>query len=167
MEKIISIKEAYDRYDANVFFSIFKIACFVQIKSIEDGVVDLHGFKYQKFGLIFGDNEEGDFVSLEKEPKVYPYYTRMFNNEYYSDDKPGIYVANLLGFDINAETMKLYEKYKDLAIFVENWYFDVYLNNEMKKYSFNPEELDGIDKKIKEVTKTSNSDNNIIKFRKK
>ena len=69
MGKIISIDEASKMYDANAFFNIFKIAFFVQIKSIEDCVVDLHGFKYQKFGLIFGDDEEGDFVSLEKEPK--------------------------------------------------------------------------------------------------
>ena len=94
----------------------------------------------------------------------------MFDGIYYSDDEPGIYVANLVGFQNNEETIGLYEKYKDLALKVENWYFDVYLNNELKKYSFNPEELDGIDKAIKEiiinVSKDSKEDN-VVQFRKK
>ena len=159
--KVIDFYKAKKRISDEIFFDNFCIGEFICINSITpEGVVDYKMYAHHAPGILFGD----DFVTLDDVPRVYPVDLEMGEGSFYNDDKPGIYVSKLYFYENNEENKKVFKNYMEKFSDVEKWYFDEFLPNDVKNYSFDSKFMEQLDEIYKKLTKKDESE--IIKFKK-
>ena len=159
-KKIININDARKKIDDDIFFKMFCLGRVINLEYITaDGVVKYHEYANHLPGIMI----DGDFVTFDEEPKVYPIDLEMGEGTFYNDDQPGLYISNVFFFKNTKENNSLFKEYKEKFPIIEKWYFDCFLPNEIKGYDIDATELEKMDEYYKEFAKKDESE--IIDFK--
>ena len=136
---LIDFYRYQDQQELDAFVNLFKIAKLVEVvKVTDDGDIDMKDIGIEYAGFVFGD----DFVTFEKNYKVFPINLSLDNPDYCDEYYPGIYVSKLTGIDEYSQ----YHHYHDalvndlsanmaLARKIEKWYFEDFLPNNRNYYT--------------------------------
>ena len=131
---IIYLSDYEKEREIRAYLNLLRIGKIIEVINIDaTGLVDIYEFGMDHLGIVFGF----DFVTFEEKPQIYPINVDMDNDEFFTEDEPGIYVTHLEPIPASKydEYYKLVEKNLDTFKQIEKNYFDNFLNDIQIEYS--------------------------------